>query len=802
MRLCLVSSIIALLVSIQAESRSESILLVVVLSLIAGMALLRSHLCQGYLLPVGGVEKAKYISPLIVLVSVILTSLYCQFWLDSRLVSRLTANDSGLVISGIADAVVCDYSKVGVEKYVLDLVSVDQATPSVSGLRKISVLKYLPQNESINNGSMKKGGDNTHDNRGCGFRIKFSAKLRAPYSFINPVGFDYEAWLLSKGVDATGYFISHEIIAHKPSIQSTLINLRQKGIERASALPGLSGQVVPALLFGVSGYLSREYWADLQVTGAIHLLVVSGLHVGFLVLLVVLLWRKLIQLEVLLFAPSHSYLLRLTPIVLLVSCVLYAYMAGFGLAVQRSSLMLLFAILVSYYKSHWSMLDTWLWVIWLVLIINPLASLFIGFWFSFMAVGCLLLTHVGCVKTNSKQADKKNFFKQDWLLSLWRPQWIVFLALMPFLWMFQQSQSLLSLLVNTIAIPLLALCLLPLSLLALLFQEGIFTRLLNELLGIGFGSLNLLAGEASWLVFKPMGLWLFALLLIVITILTFKGFPFRRLSLLLVGIIYFLPLRAIEDRLIILDVGQGLSVVGVSQHKEGSNSWVYDTGARFRSGFSLGEAVVAKNLLSMATNNLDLLFISHSDNDHAGGEEGLKRKINVLSSLAGQPSSPEHRDCHGLELKWQDNGRFRWRAFNLPADIELVADNDQSCVVQLEINGKKILIPGDIGRHVEQNLVKHFGNTLKSDVLLVPHHGSKTSSSKEFIRQVSPMMAIVSSGFKNSYKHPHSDVVKRYQLMRIPLYITAISGAIEINFEGGLKAIEWRKLNPPIWRQM
>lgn len=848
MRLCLVSSILALLLIILAEHRAGFGYLVLVLALLLFVYLGQITLVYisdsaSSLTKIVRCQKIKNI--LLMLLSTSLTASYCYTWLDDRLESRLPASYSGERISGIADVVSCDYSNASVEKFVLELVSVDQPLLHLTKLRKISVSSYLGRNDGVNSNtvvssdSSDKEAVSAQSPKRCGFRVRFNAKLRAPYSFINPVGFDYEAWLLSKGIDATGYFIDYTIVSQqhdsKPNLvqdlKNKLINIRQQGVERAAALPGLSGQVVPALLFGVSGYLNKERWTDLQMTGAIHLLVVSGLHVGFLVLMVVLIWRVFIQLEVLIFQPSHSYLLRLTPIVLMLCCLCYAYMAGLGLAVQRSSLMLLITILVSYYKSHWSLLDTWLWVVWLVLVINPLASLSIGFWFSFAAVGGLLITHVGEVsgdkKVSLKTLTSQAFFAD---LSFWKtilgyllkPQWVVFITLMPFLWVFQQPQSLWSLLVNTFAIPLLALCILPLSLLALVFPNSFAPGMLNHVLGFGFESLQLIATDSSWLVFKASGLWLLALIMIVVTLLMFKGFPFRRLSLLIVGLVYLLPLSAVEEKIVVLDVGQGLSVAGMFQSQKHTDnrskvsSWVYDTGAKFRSGFSLGEAVVAKNLLSQPIDTLDMLFISHSDNDHAGGEDGLKRLVYVNKTYAGQPSDIDHHSCHSLGSSWNEEQGFKWRAFSVTAGELSYKDNDLSCVIQFDVRGVKILLPGDIEQSVEAKLVQRYGAQLRSEVVIAPHHGSNTSSSAVFLKQVQPKIVIISSGFKNPFRHPHATVVERYRDLGITVYNTAYSGAIELSFspasltEGDtnddrsnkISVIEWRKQNPPMWRQM
>lgn len=837
MRLFLLSSIFALILSLQIGNA------VTISHLYALAGLFISLLLLGfiyvYIFKRNNVpySQAQYVSMWLVLLgvfsSVVLSFIYSHYWLEHRLQSRLPSDYSSVNVTGVADVNKCDYTKPGVEKYELTLLTISPDSHPINKLRKISVSRYLNISEykNISASPQSEAGKNKH-HLSCGFRVSFSAKLRAPYSFINPVGFDYEGWLLSKGIDATGYLTEFVIHDYPPSLTYQLINVRQKAIERAASLPGFSGRVVPALLFGVSGYLGKKHWSNLQVTGAIHLLVVSGLHVGLFVLIMVFMWRKFIQLDILIFSSPHSVLLKLTPLVLVITSLLYVYLAGVGLAVQRASLMLIFSIIMVYYKSHWSIFDTWLWVMWMVLMLNPLASLSIGFWFSFAAVGCLLLSYYGAYSAsytgsnfgNNDQVLKKPHwvhagfrYLREWLSAFIRPQWIVFIALMPLLWIFHQSQSILSLLVNTLAIPLLAVCILPLSILSLIFGEGIFTTILNWVLTLGFDYLNALAIQTSWLMYKPSGEWLFSVILFVIAALMFNGFPFKRLGLLLLCIIYFLPLQNTDNKFVVLDVGQGLSVMGIVstganplepalRASSGGNiinaSWVYDTGARFRSGFSLGETVVAQNILSSSGNKLNVLFVSHSDNDHAGGEDGLRKKVEIGAVYAGQPTKKDHRDCHQLNNKWQLTHGLKWRVFSLSQTrVISLTDNNQSCVVQFEIHGVRILLPGDIEEKIEKRLVNEYGDALNSDVLIVPHHGSKTSSSLSFIQHVMPKIAVISSGFNNPFHHPHDRVVDRFRSLGIDVYNTVESGAVEIDLINDLEVTEWRKLNPPVWRQ-
>lgn len=792
MRLCLVSSILALIVSIHGHSGINPIILMLLLGIFAALILVRYYSVSN-----GGKVN------LLILLSFFLSFGYSQYWLDDQMASRLPVAFSGIKVSGIARVIDCDYSNPKIEKIRLKLISLNTTEPQVSRLQEIAVNHYLLDRKKSRNSSPEQGLK-LKKRIGCNKIIDFSAKLRAPYSFINPFGFDYEAWQLSRGVDASGYLLSYEIQSADQSSSAWFIGFRQRGIERAAALPGKAGQIIPALLFGESGYLDKEAWLDLQITGTIHLLIVSGLHVSFLILLVMLVWRQFIRLEMLLFSPSRSYFMRLTPVVLLLVCLLYCYMAGMGLAVQRSGLMLMVAILVGFSRYHWSLFDSWLWVMWMVLVINPMVSLFVGFWFSFFAVGSLLLGHAGAIRTSANSVAGSRV--REKIRALYRPQWIIFLMLLPLLWLFQQPSSVFSFFVNILAIPLLAFVILPLSLICFAIPNGYFLVLFDGLLEFLLLSLHEVSLLSSWLVFKPSGLWIFILVPLVGFALLFKGFPFKGLSLMVVILAFFLPMQAERDRLLVFDVGQGLAVygkLGPSQEYSDGASWLYDTGAKFRSGFSLGDAVVAKNILALSGDQLDLLFISHSDNDHAGGEAGLLRKVKVETTYAGQPKQSSHNDCHDLNSEWRINKGVKWRVFNLTGlDENRLSDNNLSCVIQIEMAGKRILMPGDAERKVERGLIDQFGEALQSDILLVGHHGSKTSSSDDFIRAVNPELAIISSGLNNPFGHPHQTVVDRFKNFSIPVYNTASSGAIEIVLDEKPTVIEWRKEKPPIWRQL
>jgi competence protein ComEC len=792
MRLCLVSTIIAFFVSIQFQSDQYWLI-----ALLVVVVILSSR------------SRPWQVSSLAVL-GILLSAFYCQFWLSERLESRLSADLSGIVVTGYGEVIGCSDASLEVEKLLLRIDSLNPTEQTLPPLKRLALNFYR---HSYKNSS-DKDTQQAEVKILCGSQVKFTAKLRAAYGFINPWGFDYEAWQLSRGVDASGYLLDHKVLGMAQGWRSQLVMLREQWIQRAAALDGPSGQLVPALLFGESGYLPKKQWLDFQLTGTIHLLIVSGLHVGFLVFIVTSLWYLLIRLEVLLFFPRASVLFKLTPLILLLACAVYAYMAGMGLAIQRAGLMLALGICVLYFRNHWSLFDTWLWVMLLVLLINPLSLLFIGFWFSFAAVGALLMNYVGPVGhsscSNLGAVNVKTFISKgsakatEKIKLFYYPQWVVFIALMPLLWLFQQPQSALSFFTNIIAIPLLGFVVMPLALIAFVLPDGLAVDVLNFVLSNAMIFLHQISLLPSWLVYKPAGIWLLLLFPLVFLTLWLPGAPFKRLSLLLLVFIFFLPVANNKEKLIVFDVGQGLAVYGSSydstygSFKQGS--WLYDTGAKFRSGFSLGDAVVAKNILAFNGKELDLLFVSHSDNDHAGGEEGLRRKIIPTLTYAGQPRKYEHKNCHKI-YGWRllGDGDIRWRVFHY--EMANASDNNQSCIVQIEMAGRRILLPGDIDKKAEKLLLSSYGDELKSDVLIVGHHGSKSSSSNEWLMQVDPKIAVVSSGFNNRYHHPHVNVLSRFQQHSISLYNTADSGAVEINLAEVLSVTQWREKNAPIWRQ-
>jgi len=241
-------------------------------------------------------------------------------------------------------------------------------------------------------------------------------------------------------------------------------------------------------------------------------------------------------------------------------------------------------------------------------------------------------------------------------------------------------------------------------------------------------------------------------------------------------------------RLQVFDVGQGLSVF-VSQPNYGL---VYDTGRRFSKSFDPGADIIGTTLHQARIPSLEHVIISHPDSDHRGGLEGLASEVDIRELFVGRsfltPLEMPQTNCQRGQ-RWTVGAveyHFLWpdRPTGVLDTSSLVklSDNDVSCVLMIVAAGIRILIPGDISAYVERQLIRDYPEIKDVDVLLVPHHGSKTSSSEDFVEQVNPAIAIISAGYKNQFGHPHSDVLERYKKRGIRVLNTADVGAIKMQW--------------------
>lgn len=608
-----------------------------------------------------------------------------------------------------------------------------------------------------------------------GDRWRLTVRLKQPHGFQNPGGFDYEAHLFQERIRATGYVRRDPAPTPLPDDGHAyrLGRARQwLGEAMRAALP--EHAFVPMLVAFVNGDeqgITDEQWRVLQRTGTTHLIAISGMNIGlvagFVFFLAGRLWAW----------PGRTVLLWPAPKVgaaaALFAATGYAALAGFAIPTQRALVMvcaLMLGLVLSRRASSSHLLAAALFA---VLLYDPLAAMSAGFWLSFVSVAVILFFLHG------ERRDARRWLQWG------RLQWAITLGLLPLTVLLFQQVPLAGPLANLLAIPAIELAVIPLSLVgALLLSLGL-GALAAYALALAAAVLQWLwiplAGLAGydalqWTQHQPTGWVLVAAVIGTAWLLAPRGWPARWL-----GGVWLLPMFLVrpptppagEVWLTLLDVGQGLAAVVRTQH----HVLVYDTGARFSDRFDAGRAVVVPYLRSRGMRAVDMLIVSHGDNDHIGGAGSVRAGVPVRETLSSVPERlPGAVRCRrGQQWQW-DGVTFTMLS---PADIG-AHGNNACCVLRVAGGHGTALMPGDIEAVAERELVARYGGALSAQVLIAPHHGSKTSSTAEFIDSIRPRYVLYPVGYRNPYHHPHPRVAARYAASGSTPYASAGEGAIEI----------------------
>lgn len=618
----------------------------------------------------------------------------------------------------------------------------------------------------------------------AGERWRLAVRLKRPKGLVNPQGFDYEAWLLAQRIGATGTVKQGERRIAADGFAAWRDGLRQRVL--AVDAHGRSGAVA-ALVLGDDSGLTVADWRVLQDTGTVHLLVISGQHVA---LFAAVLYGLVVGLVRLGLWPRRLPWLPCACAAAFMGALGYGLLAGFEVPVRRACVMI---AVVLVWRLRFRHLGVWtpLLLAWIaVLLVEPLAVLQAGFWLSFGAVAVLALVFSGRLGGWS------------WWVVWWRAQWTLAIGLLPLFLALGLPISASGPLANLFAVPWVSFLVVPLALLGTLLLpvpwlgEALLS-LAGLLVGWLFDALTMLAGALpAWL---PMALPGWAWLLVSIgalLVLMPSAVPMRALGLLLFLPLLFPPSTAPlagQADVWQLDVGQGLAVlVRTREH-----ALLYDAGPRY-GDFDLGERVVLPSLRTLGVSRLDVMLLSHADNDHAGGAVAVSQRLPVLRVLSGEaaalPAELQAQACvDGASWTW-DEVRFttlRWSAAG--------EGNPASCVLRVEAQGETLLLTGDIDAAAERALLDS-GHVLRADWLQVPHHGSRSSSSTAFIDAVAPRAALLSRGQNNPFGHPHPAVMARYQSRDIEVYDSALIGALHVRLGAQEAARGWRE-QARFWRE-
>ncbi len=612
----------------------------------------------------------------------------------------------------------------------------------------------------------------------AGERRTLGVRLYRPSGFRNPGGLDYEQWLYANRLGATGYVLARG--DHLPLSDSGVgygyQQMREalRGSIDTAVPPSTARALFKALVIGDRSGFDDTHWEVFRKTGTSHLVAISGLHLGLLAGLVFWLVNRLWRLS--------EWLCRLVPAMLaaavfaLLGAVGYALLAGLSLPTQRALVMIAAGGAALLLRRNTSPPHILTIALVAVLACDPIAVLSAGFWLSFGAVAVIFLVFAG------------RLARPALLPGLVRLQFAITLGLVPAMAVWELPIAPLGLLVNLLAVPWFSVVVVPLSLLATLVVL-VLPGLANEALSAVLFLLDRTWLALSWAsdaipwTWRPVSPNPGLLILSVCGILVLLvPLPWR---LRLLGLAMFLPLlfprqHGVEHgaiRLAVLDVGQGLSVVV----QTANHTLVYDLGPRFPSGFSTAEAVVLPFLAVQGVPKVDRLMLSHDDVDHAGAWREFLAKIPVGELLSGQSAEMGHaaRACRAGDQWYWDGVRFE--VLHPPVDAIAGNDNDQSCVISIHHSRARILLTGDITRKVEAMLVRQAGEKLAADIVVIPHHGSRTSSSSGFVAATGPGLALVSAGYRNRYGFPDEEISERWRRVGAQLIDTAESGAIIID---------------------
>ena len=612
-----------------------------------------------------------------------------------------------------------------------------------------------------------------------GERWQLKIRLKRPRGFSNPGGFDYQRWLLAQGIQATGYVRSgKESRRLSRSEGQPVQGLRQQLSAHIQQLdvPVKMRALLRALGVGDRSAMSAAQWQVLQKTGTSHLLAISGLHVGMVAGLVFFITRTGWSL---LGNPQRWPAPRVAAAGSIVAALAYALLAGFQVPAQRALVMVSLWMLAVIWTGRPDPWRVWSLALLVVLLLDPFAVADPGFWLSFAAVALICLLSRG-------RHGQTGRWRQ--LLSV---QFGLLLGLAPLQWLLFQQLSISAPFANLIAIPWVGLLVVPVMLAGIL-SLPFATAFGDWLLGLSAHSLSILWWLLEQLAGLPVNLWqspaasagwmaLFALA--IVTLLLPAAFRLAPAGVMLLLPLFWLqperPARG-DVWFTLLDVGQGLAAVLETRNR----ILVYDSGPAFRSGFNTGDAVVVPYLVNQGYRHIDRLVISHSDNDHSGGAPSLFERMDVFSIHSGEPGEIDwarSQQCLAGQRWIWDQVQFEYLAPFVAGE-----GNNSSCVLRVETAaGHVLLLPGDIERRVEQQLVEQYAQRLAADVLVAPHHGSRTSSTEGFISAVHPDFVLFPVGYRNRFGFPKPDVVERYRATGTRNLDTATSGAVQIRLEAG-----------------
>jgi len=629
----------------------------------------------------------------------------------------------------------------------------------------------------------------------AGQRWQLSAKLKPIHGRINPASFDYEKWLIAEGYRGTLSVRKNAQQLKSDDWSLSYYKTRQSIYDYfKSLLPENDNKgLLLAILIGERAEINDHQWQVFQDSGTSHLLAISGLHVGIAALwaywLILFIWRSSATLCRWQSAQSVA------EIASLLAAIAIVLLSGLGLPAQRALIMLALFLVSRWSGRHYSLFSLLGMALIIILILQPFAVLSVSFWLSFSAVFIIALVL------------NRRMFNKSWLNWL-QVNWYLYLALIPIGWLFFGKISWVALLANLLLIPVATFVLTPLLYLGALisvFSAYLATMvfwLADLVMSLSFFVQTYLAKiNFELLPASHNGITFFTLVLLLTLVLLPRKIV-SPLTLLPLFLLLVLPARQSSQPALnswVFDVGHGL----VIYLETPQGNLIYDTG--WGNGeFATINSTLLPFLKQKRVSRLNKVIISHADADHRGGLEYLLAEFDVAELIAGeQLNQHSSQNCH-LYPDWQwGDVSFSFlshTADSKQADFKVRQGNNRSCVLSVNYRGQNILLAGDIEKAAERRLLK--SGLAQHDFVVAPHHGSKTSSTSEFVQRVNPAHVIFSTGYANQWNFPRPEVVYRYQSQGSKIWITHRDGAISIYADKNrqLQISALRHEDPYFWR--
>ena len=643
--------------------------------------------------------------------------------------------------------------------------------------------------------------------------VRLTVVLKRPHGSVNPAGFRYETWLFRHGFRATGTV--REVVADPTAncglhcsyhrLRNSLASSLHDKLSSSTYYP-----LAEALLVGYRGWLTPTDWRTLQATGTIHLVAISGLHLGLVALGLGLVVRALLMVM----PPrwlSPGRRRWVIAAIVIAGSVGYALLAGFTVPTRRALLMVTVACLLLAGARQFSAWSGWLLALFLVLLVDPFSPLDRGFWLSFGAVAVLILVFA------------RRLRPAGGLVALVLAQLAVFAGLWPVLAVIDQTPAPLGALANLLAIPWVALVVMPVLMAGwmVMVLVPLASGVIGGVFDLVLGALwCLLAGLAEHAVAAPTipvpVVIAVAALVLVLILVPAAGARYGAGVLIgawIAGGLATMGSHPVanspvsEPEVWVWDVGQGLSVL--VRHRD--QVLLYDTGPATPSGYSAVESVLLPNLARLGVRRIDWLVISHGDADHAGGLPLLFQELAVGRVITGEPAriGAQLDGVRAPAVEHCEAGA-RWRLGDLSVTLWRDGDagggrgdsNDASCVLVVQYGDVELILPGDITRRTEQRLLADL-EWWQAGVraVIAPHHGSNTSSGERWVATLAPDYVIYSAGYRHRFGHPHPLVMARYESIGAEAFTTAYTGAIRLQFSATDLHLQFSRDHAPFWIQ-